>query len=90
MYAMQSCESARHESGIYLLTFAAVLSTYYRLAKLLRYMDFDYTFPALVVARALLAFAPLPDALNHSQQLSSPLTSYTRRMFKSTVYPDIV
>lgn len=45
------------------------------------YMDVNYLFPALVVARALLAFAPLPDALKHSQQLSSPLTSYTRRTF---------
>ncbi|KAI0689071.1 GPI transamidase subunit PIG-U [Cytidiella melzeri] len=41
-------------------------------------MEFDYTFPTLVAARALLAFAPLPDALRHSQQLSSPLTSYAR------------
>ncbi len=47
------------------------------------YMDFDYTFPALVAARVVLAFAPLPDALKHSQQLSSPLTSYERRMFSS-------
>lgn len=46
-------------------------------------MDFDYTFPALVAARVVLAFAPLPDALKHSQQLSSPLTSYERRMFSS-------
>ncbi|KAI0802080.1 GPI transamidase subunit PIG-U [Irpex lacteus] len=47
-------------------------------------MDFDYTFPALVAARVVLAFAPLPDALKHSQQLSSPLTSYER--LKEGVY----
>ncbi|KAI0087819.1 PIG-U-domain-containing protein [Irpex rosettiformis] len=47
-------------------------------------MDFHYTFSALVAARALLAFAPLPDALKYSQQLSSPLTSYAR--LKEGVY----
>ncbi|KAI0755146.1 PIG-U-domain-containing protein [Daedaleopsis nitida] len=40
--------------------------------------DTDFTFPALVAARLLLAFAPLPEALKHDQQLSSPLTSYAR------------
>ncbi len=40
--------------------------------------DADFTFPALVAARLLLAFAPLPDALKYDQQLSSPLTSYSR------------
>ncbi|OSD07401.1 PIG-U-domain-containing protein [Trametes coccinea BRFM310] len=38
----------------------------------------DLAFPALVAARLLLAFAPLPDALKYDQQLSSPLTSYSR------------
>lgn len=40
-------------------------------------MDFDYAFPSLVLARLLIAFAPLADSLKHSQQLSSPLTSYS-------------
>ncbi|KAI0352652.1 PIG-U-domain-containing protein [Trametes cingulata] len=40
--------------------------------------DTDYAFPALVAARLLLASAPLPDALKYDQQLSSPLTSYSR------------
>ncbi|KAI0662059.1 PIG-U-domain-containing protein [Cubamyces menziesii] len=40
--------------------------------------DADLAFPALVAARLLLAFAPLPEALKHDQQLSSPLTSYSR------------
>ncbi|KAI0366878.1 PIG-U-domain-containing protein [Pilatotrama ljubarskyi] len=40
--------------------------------------DPDFAFPALVAARLLLAFAPLPDALKYDQQLSSPLTSYSR------------
>ncbi|RDX49926.1 PIG-U-domain-containing protein [Lentinus brumalis] len=38
----------------------------------------DVTFSALVAARLLLAYAPLPEALNHDHQLSSPLTSYSR------------
>ncbi|CDO71705.1 hypothetical protein BN946_scf184915.g49 [Trametes cinnabarina] len=38
----------------------------------------DLAFPALVAARLLLAFSPLPDALKYDQQLSSPLTSYSR------------
>ncbi|KAI0714022.1 PIG-U-domain-containing protein [Cerioporus squamosus] len=38
----------------------------------------DLTFSALVAARLLLAFAPLPEALKHDHQLSSPLTSYSR------------
>ncbi|KAI0822014.1 PIG-U-domain-containing protein [Trametes gibbosa] len=38
----------------------------------------DYAFPALVVARLVLAFVPLPNALKYDQQLSSPLTSYSR------------
>ncbi|KAI0345984.1 PIG-U-domain-containing protein [Trametopsis cervina] len=41
-------------------------------------MDFDLAFPALIVARGLLALAPLSDTLKHSQQLSSPLTSFSR------------
>ncbi|KAI0688905.1 GPI transamidase subunit PIG-U [Earliella scabrosa] len=40
--------------------------------------DIDPTFSALVAARLLLAYAPLPEALKHDQQLSSPLTSYSR------------
>ncbi|KAI0632021.1 PIG-U-domain-containing protein [Trametes polyzona] len=40
--------------------------------------DGDLAFPALVAARLLLAFAPLPDSLKYDQQLSSPLTSYSR------------
>lgn len=40
--------------------------------------DIDLTFSALVAARVLLAFAPLPEALKYDQQLSSPLTSYSR------------
>ena len=40
--------------------------------------DIDPTFSALVAARLLLAYAPLPEALKHDQQLSSPLTSYAR------------
>ncbi|KAI0643137.1 PIG-U-domain-containing protein [Trametes meyenii] len=40
--------------------------------------DTDFAFPALVAARLLLAFAPLPEALKYDQQLSSPLTSYSR------------
>ncbi|RPD62216.1 PIG-U-domain-containing protein [Lentinus tigrinus ALCF2SS1-7] len=38
----------------------------------------DLTFSALVAARLLLAYAPLPEALKHDHQLSSPLTSYSR------------
>ncbi|KAH9889837.1 PIG-U-domain-containing protein [Cubamyces lactineus] len=38
----------------------------------------DLAIPVLVAARLLLAFAPLPEALKHDQQLSSPLTSYSR------------
>ncbi len=38
----------------------------------------DVTFSALVAARLLLAYAPLPEALKHDHQLSSPLTSYAR------------
>ncbi|CAL1712897.1 unnamed protein product [Somion occarium] len=41
-------------------------------------MDFGLVYPALVAGRLLLAFAPLPDALKHDHQLSSPLTSYPR------------
>ncbi|TFY57282.1 hypothetical protein EVG20_g8607 [Dentipellis fragilis] len=35
-------------------------------------------FPALVAARLLLALSPLPDILKDDNQLSSPLTSYSR------------
>ncbi|KAI0769059.1 PIG-U-domain-containing protein [Trametes elegans] len=41
-------------------------------------MDSDLAFPALVAARLLLAFVPLPESLKYDQQLSSPLTSYSR------------
>ncbi|KAK7681583.1 hypothetical protein QCA50_015316 [Cerrena zonata] len=41
-------------------------------------MDFGLVYPALVASRLFLAFAPLPDALRHDHQLSSPLTSYPR------------
>ena len=40
--------------------------------------DSDPTFLALVAVRLALAFAPLPEALQYDQQLSSPLTSYSR------------
>ena len=41
-------------------------------------MDFELAFPSLVIARLLHAFAPLPKSLQYDQQLSSPLTSYSR------------
>ncbi|KAI1793275.1 PIG-U-domain-containing protein [Ganoderma leucocontextum] len=40
--------------------------------------DSDPTFLALVAVRLALAFAPLPEAFKYDQQLSSPLTSYSR------------
>ena len=40
--------------------------------------DIDLTFSALVAARLVLAYAPLHDILKNDQQLSSPLTSYSR------------
>jgi CRISPR/Cas system CMR-associated protein Cmr5 small subunit len=42
-------------------------------------------FPALVAGRLLLALTSLPDALKHDHQLSSPLTSYSNRVFSMIV-----
>ncbi|KAI0076317.1 PIG-U-domain-containing protein [Panus rudis PR-1116 ss-1] len=41
-------------------------------------MELATVYPVLVAGRLLLALAPLPDALQHDHQLTSPLTSYPR------------
>jgi hypothetical protein len=45
--------------------------------------DLRLAFPALVAGRLLLELTNLPAILQHEQQLSSPLTSYSNRMVYS-------
>ncbi|KIM75991.1 hypothetical protein PILCRDRAFT_826843 [Piloderma croceum F 1598] len=55
-------------------------------------MTSGVTIPALVAGRLLVSLLPLPDALQHDHQLSSPLTSYSRLqegiyLFKNGIDP---